>query len=87
MPLVNVNVHNIIVSDAIAALAFAGNDQSVLCASVVQLQGSITGDDIANHTFEWEQTFGTPITLINPNTLTPSFVNPQVSDIEITLYI
>jgi hypothetical protein len=87
MPFITARVISVVRPDAIAALAFAGNDQSVLCASVVQLQGSITGDDIANHTFEWEQTFGTPITLINPNTLTPSFVNPQVSDIEITLYI
>ena len=87
MPFITARVISVVRPDAIAALAFAGNDQSVLCASVVQLEGSITGDDIANHTFEWEQTFGTPITLINPNTLTPSFVNPQVSDIEITLYI
>ncbi len=87
MPLVSARVVSLITPDAIAAAAFAGPDQSVLCASIVQLTGEIIGDDVANHTFEWEQTFGTPVTLINPNTLTPSFVNPQTTDIEFTFYV
>jgi len=87
MPFITARVISVIRDDVMAALAFAGDNQSVLCASLVQLEGEIIGDDIANHTFEWEQTFGTPVTLINPNTLTPSFVNPQVSDLEFTLWL
>jgi len=87
MPFITARVVSIVRADAVQALANAGPNQSVLCASIVQLEGEIIGDDIANHTFVWEQTFGTPVTLINPNTLTPSFVNPQVSDLEFTLYV
>ena len=87
MPFITARVISVIRDDVIAALAFAGSDQSVLCTALVQLQGQIIGDDIANHRFEWEQTAGTPVTLINPNTLTPSFVNPLVSDLEFTLYL
>lgn len=87
MPFITARVVSVVRADAIAAAAFAGDNQSVLCASVIQLEGEIIGDDVANHTFEWVQTFGTPVTLINPNTLTPSFVNPQVSDLEFTFYL
>lgn len=87
MPFITARVLSVIVDDAAQALADAGEDQSVLCAATVILDGEILLDDIENHTFEWEQTFGTPVTLINPNTLTPSFVNPQVSDLEFTLYV
>jgi len=87
MPFITARVVSTIRPDAIAADAFAGPDQSVLCASIVQLEATIIGDDIENHTFVWEQTFGTPVTLINPNTLTPSFVNPQTTDIEFTFYL
>jgi len=87
MPFITARVMSVIRDDSIAALADAGPNQSVLCASTVQLEGDIVGDDIANHTFEWEQTSGTPVTLINANTLTPSFINPQVSDLEFTLYL
>ena len=87
MPLVSARVISLITPDTVIGFADAGEDQSVLCASVVQLQGEILGDDPANHTFEWEQTFGTPVTLVNPNTLFPSFVNPLLSDLEFTLYV
>ncbi|MEX0930659.1 MAG: hypothetical protein WDZ68_00010, partial [Candidatus Paceibacterota bacterium] len=63
----------------------AGPNQSVLCATLVQLEATIEGD-LSQHTFEWEQTAGTPVTLINPDTLTPSFENPQTTDIEFTIY-
>ena len=87
MPLVSARIVYLIKPDTSIAFANAGGDQSVLCASIIQLQGQILGDDPALHTFEWEQTAGTPVTLINPNTLFPSFVNPQVSDLEFTLYV
>lgn len=87
MPFITARVVSVIRADSISALAFAGVDQSVLCASLVTLEGEIQGDAVENHTFEWEQTFGTPVTLLNPNTLTPSFVNPQTSDLEFTLYV
>ena len=86
MPFITARVISVTRS-TLPALANAGTDQSVLCASLVQLEGTVVGDDAANHTFEWEQTFGTPVTLINPTTLTPSFINPQVSDLEFTLYL
>ena len=87
MPFITARVVSVIRTDAIAAAAFAGDDQSVLCASLVQLQGQILGDDAANHTFEWVQTSGDPIAFINPNTLNPSFLASGGSDIEITLYV
>jgi len=87
MPFITARVVSVIRTDTGAALANAGTDQSVLCASLVTLGASIIGDDIANHTFEWEQTFGTAVILINPLTLTPSFVNPQTTDIEFTFYL
>ena len=86
MPFITARVISVIRPDT-AALGFvsAGPDQSVLCATLVQLEAVIIGD-ITQHTFEWEQSFGTPVTLINPNTLTPSFVNPQTSEIIFTFY-
>ena len=87
MPLISARIVNLIKPDTAVGFAEAGEDQSVFCASVIQLQGQILGDDPALHTFEWEQTFGTPVTLINPNTLFPTFINPQTSDIEFTLYV
>lgn len=87
MPLISARIVNLIKPDTAVGFAEAGEDQSVFCASVIQLQGQILGDDPALHTFEWEQTFGTPVTLVNPNTLFPTFINPQTSDIEFTLYV
>ena len=87
MPFITARVVSIVRPDTGEAIAFAGNDQSVLCAALVQLEASIIGDDIENHTFEWEQTFGTPVTLINANTLTPSFQNPLLTDLEFTFYL
>ena len=88
MPFITARVISVVRSDAIVASAFAGEDQSILCQTLVHLQGQILGDDAANHTFEWEETLpGGSITLINPNTLNPSFLDPGSSDIEITLYV
>lgn len=87
MPLISARIISLITPDAIIGFADAGEEQSVFCASVIQLQGDILGDDPANHTFEWEQTFGTPVTLINSGTLFPSFVNDGLSDFEFTLYV
>jgi len=86
MPFITARVLSVVRDDT-APLGFvsAGPDQSVLCATLVQLEAVIIGD-ITQHTFEWEQSFGTPVTLINPNTLTPSFVNPQTSEIIFTFY-
>ena len=81
MPFITARVVSVIRTDAIAALADAGADQSILCLTLVQLQGQILGDDAANHTFEWEETLpGGSITLINANTLSPSFLDPGSSD-------
>jgi hypothetical protein len=92
MPLVSVNVFTIFSDPTPEAVAFAGEDQSILCASFVTLQGEITflpGDSIDNHTFEWEQDAGDIVTLINPNTLTPSFVADPLAlnDYAFTLYV
>ncbi len=87
MPFISARVISVIRIDTPQNLADAGANQSVLCAATVFLQGDIIPGPVEDHTFVWEQTFGTPVTLINPNTLTPSFVNPLVSDIEFTLYV
>jgi len=87
MPFITARVVSVIRDDTIAAAAFAGIDQNVLCLSTVQLEGTVIGDDPANHTYLWVQTSGDTITIINPTTLTPWFVSPGTSDIEITFYI
>jgi hypothetical protein len=65
----------------------AGADQNVLCADTVQLEARIYVGNISNHTFEWEQLEGTPISLDNANTLTPSFDNPGTGDLVFRLWV
>ena len=86
MSFITVRVVSVIRNDTGEGLIDAGANQSVLCAVTVQLEATIFGD-ATQHTFEWEQLSGTPVTLINPNTLTPSFANPQSTDIEFTFYL
>jgi hypothetical protein len=86
MPLVSVRVQHFVIDDAIAAIPYAGPNQSVLCISTVQLQGEILGDDLANHTFEWEQTSGNAVVLNNADTLSPWFISNNI-DLEFTLYV
>jgi hypothetical protein len=87
MPFISARVISVVLPDTPENVADAGPNQSVLCAAIVTLQGNIVPGPVEDHTFEWEQTFGTPVTLLNPTTLTPSFVNPQISDIEFTFYV
>lgn len=87
MAFISARIISVVVDDAIPAQANAGPDQSALCIVTITLEGNIDGDLDANHTFEWEQTFGDTVTLDNPNSLTPSFVNSLSSDIEFTFFV
>ena len=87
MSFISARIISVIRPDTVDGVAFAGANQSVLCAAIVTLDGQIIPGPVEEHTFEWEQTSGTPVTLLNPTTLTPSFVNPQISDIEFTFFV
>lgn len=65
----------------------AGDTRTILCENVVELDAQILAGDINNHTFEWEQIDGTPVTLEDANTLTPWFINPNTTDFVFRLWI
>lgn len=65
----------------------AGQDQNVICASIVELEAQVLVGDINNHTFEWEQLEGTPVVLENADTLTPWFINPNTTDFVFRFWI
>ena len=60
-------------------VAEAGPDQTVQEGSPVILDGSASYDpDVEPLTYTWLQVFGTPVSLVHPNTSTPSFTAPSV---------
>ena len=64
----------------------AGFDQVVLCEEIISLEAVVTGD-LFGHSIEWEQIEGTPVTLSDPNSLTPTFVQTNLSNKSFRLYI
>lgn len=58
--------------------ADAGPDQSVPGGLTVQLDGTAS-QPVGQITYQWTQTAGTPVTLANATTATPSFTAPSVS--------
>jgi hypothetical protein len=74
-------VINVGTTTSMAPIANAGADQNVPAGSQVALNGntsiSQTGSPL---TFAWTQIGGTPITLTNANTATPSFTAPNQAE-------
>jgi hypothetical protein len=61
-------------------IADAGTDQTVQELQTVQLNGSESDDpDDEPITFMWTQLTGTPVTISNPETPTPTFIAPYVA--------
>ncbi len=72
-----VNVHIMNVNRS--PVAEAGPDQTVQEGSPVMLNGSASYDpDVESITYTWLQVFGPQVTLVYPNTNTPSFTAPPV---------
>ncbi|HIQ15690.1 MAG TPA: hypothetical protein EYH38_09015 [Leucothrix sp.] len=68
----------------LAPLANAGNDQTVIEQTRIMLSGSGSDpEDGDNISYEWTAPDG--ITLDDPNSATPSFITPAVSDTPVTL--
>lgn len=59
-------------------VANAGEDVTVLFGASVTLNGS--GSSGAISSFNWTQLSGTPVTLLDENTLTPSFTAPNTTE-------
>lgn len=60
-------------------IANAGSDQTVNEGDLVTLSGSGSDPDGDPMSFSWTQTRGPSVTLVNPNTATPSFRAPFVN--------
>ncbi len=77
---ITIPVHIIGSSDSpIPVNASAGEDQIVLIGTQVTLDGSNSTGPIDS--FFWEQVSGTPVTLENANTPTPTFIAPNTATI------
>jgi hypothetical protein len=63
-------------NNPIGVLANAGQDQTVLFGTQVTLNGTNSTGPI--RAYNWVQLSGTPVTLINANTVTPSFTAPEI---------
>jgi len=61
---------------------YAGDDQAANEDDVVNFSGSAIDPETDDLTYNWVQTGGTSATLVNSNTLTPSFVVPNVIEDE-----
>lgn len=85
---VNILGHAIISDQAMAVIPVdsinAGENQVVLCSSMVVLDGSVVGG--ANNTFLWEQTSGSPVTIDDPTSLITFFLNVGGDDVSFRLY-
>ncbi len=71
-----------IISRPVPPIADAGRNQEVQPLQTVHLDGSASFDPsgFIPLTYQWTQTSGPTISLSNPNSATPSFVAPNVSD-------
>lgn len=65
--------------DPVGVVANAGPDQTVIIGSEVALDGSNSTGTIT--AYNWIQTAGTPVTLLNADTVTPSFTAPETTGI------
>jgi Calx-beta domain/K319L-like, PKD domain len=66
--------------DAFAPVANAGPDQTVVPGALVTLDGTASTDgDLPNDTltYSWTQLSGTPVTLSDPSSATPTFTSPD----------
>jgi M6 family metalloprotease-like protein len=59
-------------------LVYVGDDQTVIEGSQVNLSATISDEDQDNLTFVWQQTTGNTVILTHSDSLTPSFIAPQV---------
>jgi hypothetical protein len=59
-------------------LVYVGDDQTVIEGSQVNLSATISDEDQDNLTFVWQQTAGNAVMLTHGDSLTPSFIAPQV---------
>ncbi len=76
------SVDIIFYDDNIFPVAAAGNDQRVSQGNAVFLDGSASRDpDGSISAYEWVQTNGLPVNLINPNTAKPRFEPPEGSNV------
>lgn len=86
MPFISIRIISSEAETLPIAFLSAGDDQNVLCASIVQLEGTVAAVP-GTYTFEWEQILGTPVTLENDNTLSPWFINPNTGDLLFRLWV
>jgi K319-like protein len=63
-------------------VASAGTNQTVNEGSLVTLAGTASDPDGNDLTIQWTEIVGPSVTLINPTTLTPSFIAPSVTRAE-----
>jgi hypothetical protein len=86
MPLISIRIIYSEAETLPIAFLSAGEDQNILCASIVQLEGEVAAVP-GTYTFEWEQLSGTPVTLENSDTLSPWFLNPNTGDFVFRLWV
>lgn len=70
------NAVTVSVSNNVPPVVNAGGDGTFAGGSTVPLQGTATDFENNPLTYQWTQTGGTAVTLINPTTLNPNFVAP-----------
>lgn len=63
----------------------AGEEQTVLCSSMIFLNGSVVGGQ--NNVFLWEQTSGTPVVIDDPTSLVTFFLNSGGDDLTFRLWV
>lgn len=86
MPLISIRIIYSEAETLPIAFLSAGEDQNVLCTSVIQLAGEVAAVP-GTYTFEWEQLSGTPVVLENSDTLSPWFLNPNTGDFVFRLWV
>lgn len=63
-----------------APVVNAGVDFSAAEQSTVELSAAVTDQDGTITSYQWQQTSGTPVTLLNSDGISPSFLAPAVID-------
>lgn len=86
MPFISIRIISSEVETLPISFISAGDDQNILCATIVQLEGYV-GAIAGTYTFEWEQLSGTPVVLENEDTLSPWFINPNTGDFSFRLWV